>query len=208
MEQDRVTVARLAEAKRLPVEALRRFGLGDSDEGVRFTYASPAGLPGRTRLRTGMRGAGGSSWMPGDTSPVVAYSTAEGLGYARSAGYQIVVEGESDCWTAWQHGVPAVGIPGSDHWDALTLEHLPVAEVFVQVEAESAQTYPGGVAEYVSAVVRRVRDVGFDGPVHQLELGGGISDLSDLYQSAPEEFVAALRRALDRSRGAADAGTA
>ncbi|MGW6204870.1 hypothetical protein ACWF9B_14705 [Streptomyces sp. NPDC055089] len=200
MTDGRVTVARLAEAKGLPVEALRRFGLSDVDEGVRFAYVAPGGTPGRTRLRTGMRGAGGSAWVPGDAHPVVAYCSADGLDHARAAGYQIVVEGESDCWTAWHHGLPAVGIPGSDHWDALAPEHLPVGEVFVQVEADNAQTYPDGVAGYVAAVVRRIRILGFTGRVHELKLGDGISDLSDLYGSDPDGFTAAVSQALDRSR--------
>ncbi|WP_217559018.1 hypothetical protein [Streptomyces sp. GbtcB6] len=206
MTHPRVTVARLAEAKHLPADALRRFGLSDSAEGVRFRYVSPSGAAGRTRLRTGVRGAGGSSWLPGDDAPVVAYSTPEGLGYATTAGYQIVVEGESDCWTAWHHGLPAVGIPGADHWDALTLAHLPVAEIFVQVEADSAQTFPGGVAEYVAAVVGRIRGVGFTGAVHELVLGPDVSDLSELYQRAPGEFTAGVGRALDRSRATSEAG--
>lgn len=206
MEQDRVTIARLAESKQLPAEALHRFGLADSDEGVRFAYFTSSGAAGRTRLRTGMRGAGGSSWVPGDKAPVVAYSTPESLLCARDLGYQIVVEGESDCWTAWHHGLPAVGIPGSAHWDALTLEHLPVAEIFVQVEADSAQTYPGGVAEYVDAVISRIREVGFTGPVHELRLGD-VSDLSDLYQRDPEAFLAAVGRALDHSRSVTEGET-
>lgn len=204
MTDGRVTVARLAEAKELPVGALHRFGLSDVDEGVRFTYVAPDGTAGRTRLRTGMRGAGGSAWVTGDTRPVVAYSTAEGLENARAAGYQIVVEGESDCWTAWHHGLPAVGIPGSEHWDALASEHLPVSEVFVQVEADNAQTYPDGVAGYVAAVVHRIRDLGFTGQVHELKLGDGISDLSDLYRSNPDGFTAAVAQALGRSRFAGE----
>ncbi|MEV4915846.1 hypothetical protein AB0K47_03380 [Streptomyces tirandamycinicus] len=207
MGRDRVTIARLAESKQLPAEALCRFGLADSDEGVRFAYFAPSGATGRTRLRTGMRGAGGSSWVPGDEAPVVAYSTSESLIYARNAGYQIVVEGESDCWTAWHHGLPAVGIPGSTHWDTLTIEHLPVGEIFVQVEADSAQTYPGGVAEYVEAVKSRIRQVGFTGLVHELRLGD-VSDLSGLYQSAPEAFLAAVRQALDHSRSVTEEETA
>ncbi|MGW8994142.1 hypothetical protein ACWGRF_30030 [Streptomyces zhihengii] len=200
MTEGRVTVARLAEAKGLPVEALHRFGLRDADEGVRFAYTAPDGTAGRTRLRTGMRGAGGSAWAAGDDRAVVAYSTARALADARAAGYQIVVEGESDCWTAWHHRLPAVGIPGSAHWDALAPEHLPVSEVFVQVEADNAQTYPDGVAGYVAAVVGRIRDLGFTGPVRELDLGEGVSDLSELYGGDPAGFTGAVAEALDRSR--------
>ncbi|WP_217558989.1 hypothetical protein [Streptomyces sp. GbtcB6] len=195
-----MTVARLAERKKLPAEALHKFGLSDTDDGVLFTYVAPDGTPGRTRLRTGMSGAAGWSWVKGDANPVVAYSTPEGLELARSAGYQIVVEGESDCWTAWYHGFPAVGIPGSENWDALSRDHLPVSEVFVQVEAEHPRTYPDGVASYVAAVTRHIRGLGFTGPVHELHLGDGFRDMSDFYRSDLDGYTAALGSILDRAR--------
>ncbi|GAH15238.1 unnamed protein product, partial [marine sediment metagenome] len=31
-------------------------------------------------------------------------------------GWVLLVEGESDCWTAWYHGIPALGLPGKTHW--------------------------------------------------------------------------------------------
>jgi hypothetical protein len=36
------------------------------------------------------------------------------LDAALAAGYLVLVEGESDAWTLWFHGEPALGIPGSD----------------------------------------------------------------------------------------------
>ena len=206
MTNETPTVQALATAKGLPVAALRSFGLSDSAAGVRFAYRTPSGEPGRTRLRTAMRGVDGSTWLPGDGAPVVAYCTPESLACARRFGYQLVVEGESDCWTAWFHGLPAVGIPGSANRHVLTLEHLPVTEVFVQVEAENARTYPGGVREYVAAVTAGIRAVGFEGDVHQLRFQDGVSDLSELYQREPGSFAAQLRTALGRSRQQADLG--
>jgi putative DNA primase/helicase len=32
------------------------------------------------------------------------------------AGYALLLEGESDCHTAWFHGIPAIGIPGAGTW--------------------------------------------------------------------------------------------
>ncbi|GHE29899.1 hypothetical protein GCM10017673_35850 [Streptosporangium violaceochromogenes] len=199
---ERLSVAALATAKGLPAEVLRGFGVSDGDDGVRFAFRSPSGEAGRTRLRTALRGVDGSSWAPGDTAPVVAYCTPGSLDLARLVGYQIVVEGESDCWTAWFHGVPAVGIPGSDSWGTLTLEHLPVSEVFIQVEADNARTYPGGVERYVEATAARIREIGFAGAVRRLRLGDGVSDLSDLYQRDQAGFADAVRDALARSRRA------
>jgi DNA primase len=38
------------------------------------------------------------------------------LGAARSEGFVVLVEGESDCHTLWHHGYPAVGLPGAAGW--------------------------------------------------------------------------------------------
>jgi hypothetical protein len=53
------------------------------------------------RGRTGARGSG----------EIVPYGL-ERLEEARKAGYLVLVEGESDCWTLWYHHVPALGLPG------------------------------------------------------------------------------------------------
>ena len=45
-------------------------------------------------------------------SPVMAYGEGR-LGEAVAAGYLILVEGESDCWTLWHAGFPALGLPGA-----------------------------------------------------------------------------------------------
>ena len=38
------------------------------------------------------------------------------LDHACTAGYVVIGEGESDCHTLWQHGIPAVGLPGAGNW--------------------------------------------------------------------------------------------
>lgn len=197
---ERVTVARLAEAKGLPVEALRGFGLADCGVGVMFRYLAPSGERGRTRLRTALRGVAGSSWLPGDDAPIVAYSSPAALRLAQAEGFQIVVEGESDCWTAWHCALPAVGIPGAANWDVLTPAHLPVREVFIQVEPENPMTFPDGVQAYVASVAGRIRDIGFAGHIRQLRFGGGASDLSEVYQRNPAHFTSQVRAALQHAR--------
>src|SRR5437660_498520 len=54
----------------------------------------------------------GSRWSKGK-GQLVPYGL-ERLGDARKAGYLVLVEGESDCWTLWYQGFPALGLPGAE----------------------------------------------------------------------------------------------
>ena len=58
---------------------------------------------------------------------------------AHDAGYVLLVEGESDCHTAWYGGLPAVGVPGVDNWRDEWVEYLNgISEIFVVVEPDEA----------------------------------------------------------------------
>jgi hypothetical protein len=191
-----IKVEDLARAKELPASALRRFGLEDCAEGVRFRYTSAPGAPARPRLRTALRGADGSSWDPASDLPISVYHPPDPPAAPR-VDFLILVEGESDCWTAWLHGVPAVGIPGAAAVDALQPDDLrDVRRVYVLIENEAAQTYPDGVAAYVRRLCARIRTIGFDGPVFELRMPDGLSDLNDLYRRHRQGFPEALQAAL------------
>jgi len=106
----------------------------------------------------------------------------------------LIVEGESDCWTAWSHGFAALGIPGGDSWDALNAAHLGSAvTVCIVVESEAdPHTYPYGIGIYVANVRSAVRAVGFTGRIVTLRLPDGLNDINELYQAAPEAFESRL----------------
>jgi putative DNA primase/helicase len=102
----------LAQDKRLPIDFLQSLGL-KGDRGVLIPYRLVDGsLAPRQRLRTALKANDGFTWLSGIGSPV-PYGLWR-LGEARQAGYLILVEGESDCWTLWYHGFPALGVPGAD----------------------------------------------------------------------------------------------
>ena len=192
-----VTVADIATFKKLPEAELRQFGLSDSPEGVRFAYRLPDGSTARTRLRVGLRGAGGSRWASTD-APIAAYAPPRSiLGKLQKApGLLIVVEGESDCWAAWHHGFCALGIPGANHFDAITTADLAGHKrIAIQVESNtSAETFPEGVSGFVHNVANHILSIGFTGQISTFDLKGVASDLSELHQIRPhsfEEFVIA-----------------
>src|SRR5205807_1704531 len=105
-----VTINKLAVAKAISADALRAFGLKDTPDGVIFEYRTSTGEAARPRLRTAMRGADGSQWMASSALPIAVYSAPPGVAASVDPDDLLLVEGESDCWSAWLHGIAACGI--------------------------------------------------------------------------------------------------
>src|SRR5262249_20373905 len=107
------TLEELARDKALPIEFLRSLGLRDLDgrQGVAIPYMDAAGAAGHGKRRTALVAKEGSLWPRG--VPLMAYGQ-ERLADAREHSFLVLVEGESDAWTLWYHGLPALGIPGAN----------------------------------------------------------------------------------------------
>jgi len=187
-----VTVEMLAQVKGLRPDTLRRFGAADVPAGVRIGYQTPSGHPGRARLRTALRGVDGSHWE--DTElPVVAYWNPVVPQALDAQPWLLVAEGESDCWTAWAHGLAAVGLPGSGSVESLDGSHVVGAErVYMVAEPDNPRTYPDGVHRYVAKVATRLRTIGHQGEIRVLCPPPGLDDINAVYQHDPSDFVARL----------------
>src|SRR5262249_54563440 len=106
----RLMVAALADAKQLPAEFLAGLGLSDLPKGgVGIPYYDATGAEIAVKRRTALKAGDGSYWPKG--KPLAAYGSWR-IDRTNKAGFLILVEGESDCWTLWHHGLPALGIPG------------------------------------------------------------------------------------------------
>lgn len=105
-----LSLEELARCKRLPVDFLRSLGLSEDETGVRIAYHDSSGRPSAYKKRSRLKANEGSYWPKG--RPLCAYGQHR-LHEARKNGILFVVEGESDCWALWRHGLPAVGIPGA-----------------------------------------------------------------------------------------------
>jgi hypothetical protein len=102
-------------------------------------------------------------------------------------GWCIIAEGESDCWAAWKHGVPCIGLPGSASTSPLLLEHVAqFAKLYVHSEPDKAgREFPGNVAA-------RLVEIGWAGELAVITLdhvtrrnGSRVKDISDLHILAP-----------------------
>src|SRR2546430_6741151 len=129
----------LAWDKRLPWQFLFQLGVMDQPGGgVQIPYHLPDGTPAaRHRIRTALVAREGSRWSKGE-GKIVPYGL-ERLEEARKAGYLVIVEGESDCWTLWYHRFPALGLPGAALVNTLEADYLTgIDKVYIIQEPDAA----------------------------------------------------------------------
>jgi hypothetical protein len=186
------TVAALAKAKRLPIDFLAGLGLSDLPRGsVGIPYYDFTGAEIAIKRRTALSAREGSFWPQG--KPLAAYGSWR-IDQANKASFLILVEGESDCWVLWHHGLPALGIPGASTVKTLVKEHLEaLAIIYVHREPDR-----GGTA-FIEGVRRRLTDLRFTGKSFELRMPDGVKDPAELHARDPERFKAAVEEAIRNS---------
>jgi putative DNA primase/helicase len=111
-----LSLAEYAAAKRLPEEFLRELGLRDDEwlgqPALAVPYLDQDGAEIAVRYRLSLNGPDPFRWEQGTKAKGLVYGL-EHWKRTAAAGYALLVEGESDCHSAWLHGVPASGIPGT-----------------------------------------------------------------------------------------------
>jgi putative DNA primase/helicase len=111
-------------------------GLGREVPAVEIPYADQNGEQIATRYRISPSGDDKFRWEKGSSTTLYGLHRLE---EAHDAGYVLLVEGESDCQTAWYRDLPAVGVPGVDNWKDEWAEHLNgISKIFVVVEPDEA----------------------------------------------------------------------
>jgi hypothetical protein len=207
-----VSVERLAAAKRLNPDLLYGFGLRDvpGGGGVVIPYTDPGTGEVIEKRRTAIVAKQGSRWPAG--KPLCVYG-AERLGPALPrAEPLLILEGESDCWVAWSHGCQALGVPGASAADLIpdvlaeVIRCFPA--VYVAEEIDPATGEPdGGGRVFPRSVGRRLRELGYAGPIRVLRAGSGCKDLADLHVRDPVRFRDALAAAMQAARPWAESET-
>ena len=136
-----LTVAELAEAKGLDAGLLRDVGVRDGVAGrlrapcADVPYLGVDGEVVAVRKRLRLTGEPRFIWRRGDH--VAPYGLWR-LRDARTQGHVMIVEGESDAWTLWQAGIPALGVSGASTWKQEWARHLNgIGEVYVWREPDS-----------------------------------------------------------------------
>jgi hypothetical protein len=192
-----LTVAALAQAKRLPADHLRAVGLYDLHQGgVGIPYYSIEGEEIAVKRRTALKAGEGSYWPQGQ--PLAAYGSNR-LDLARKHGWVVLVEGETDCLALWHHGLPALGIPGAGTARVLQREHVEgISTIYVHREPDQ------GGDQFVAGVTARLRALGYRGRVHELRMPEGVNDPADLHADDPKRFLERFQRAVGAAKPIGD----
>ncbi len=189
-----LNVEKLAANKRIPVESLVKWGvITESDDYwgryVRILYydIDKKEIP-VTRLRIGLKGRE-SRWKTGDKPTLYGQWFMPRI---RELKYVVIVEGESDCWTLWHHGYPAMGLPGAAQAGKLQPAHVAGLEkIFVFIEPDK-----GGVT-FSKKVPARLKELGFEGAVYRVFLDD-YKDPNDLHRKVDaDEFKRIFQAALN-----------
>lgn len=184
------TVDELASDKGLDAAFLRSLGLHDLADwdGVAIPVYDRDGQNPIIRRRTSLIAKEGTFQPPG------VRLRAYGLwhhAWIAQARWALVVEGESDCWTAWQHGFPAIGVPGaSSAGNTIDAEVLQdVDRIWVVQEPDA------GGAAFVKGVTQAIDRAGWRGQAYVVRFDGA-KDVNDLFKNTGVGFAAALQAAL------------
>src|SRR5258708_155890 len=186
-----LTLAALAELKRLPVDFLRSkpVSLSELRATVQIPYYGVTGEVIAVKRRTALKAKDGSYWPKG--RPLAIYGQWR-LHEAQKAGFLVAVEGESDCWALWFHGLPALGIPGAN--TVQTVLHREdvesIGKNYIHHEPDE------GGENFVRCHLERLGTLGFHGKVFKLRMPDGLKDLADLHAADPEKFKSRLEAAI------------
>jgi hypothetical protein len=189
------TLSGYAEAKRLPAAHLKSLNLSDVSylgrPAVRIPYLDQFGAEVAVRFRIALsrsvQGDNRFRWKSGVKPCLYGLWRLE---QARERGFVVIVEGESDCHTAWYYDIPALGVPGANNWkeerDALFFDGIPI--IYVMVEPDR-----GGEAVQSWLSASRIRD-----RARILKLQGA-KDLSELHCTGPDLFLTRWEAALEKA---------
>jgi hypothetical protein len=185
-----VSLVDLARHKCLPLEFLEEEGIHNLPFGGIGIPYHDAGDKITVKERFALRAGDGSRWPKGRR--LIAYGEHH-LVMAASAGYQVLVEGETDALTLWYHGEPALGLPGAETV-AKTLHQGHIAQralVYVVEERDEAGK------DFVRNVAARLAELAWDGTLKVVRLP--TKDVSDLHCQDSNAFKAVWREALDKA---------
>lgn len=129
-------------------------------------------------------------WRKGDKA--VPYGLNH-LEESRAAGFILVVEGETDCWTAWEYGIPCLGVPGKPIWRSEWAELLSGLDVYVWQEP--------GAEDFVQLLHRDMPGLKVLLPPE------GIKDLNDAH-CAGHDVPSLVEQLKSESRPASELGKA
>jgi len=138
-----LTLEQYADAKNIPVDELRQWGLSTQNgkvPKVQMPYRLPDGQESGVRYRMSLVDKPRFLWKKG--SKLTPYMEVTTIDRAKTTGSIVIVEGESDCHTLWHHGYDAVGVPGASTFKSTWVtyfDEIPTISVHIEPDAGGNQ---------------------------------------------------------------------
>lgn len=190
-EKHILTIEELAQAKALPVDFLQNLGVSQDDRGVIIPYYDTDRKPQKQRKRIHVVAKQGSLWE--GTGKIIPYGLWK-LEEAKQVKYLILVEGESDSWTLWYHGYPALGIPSADMTKKLEASHLEnITKIYISDERDQ------GAKIFVPGIKERLEKFQWQGEVYTITMSEGLKDPNDLHRQNPQTFKETFQKILENA---------
>ncbi|OPY89175.1 MAG: hypothetical protein A4E71_00061 [Smithella sp. PtaU1.Bin162] len=189
-----LTIGRLAADKGFSVDFLTSLGVTQGKNHVKISYLLEDGTPApRQRIRRALKAKDGSIWTKGEGA-LVPYGLWK-LSEARGNGFIILVEGESDTWTLWYHGFPALGFPGADMAGKLKLKYIEgIPKIYAVREPDKGgKTFIAGITKQLSSWKTWCGEL-FEVRLSELT---GAKDPNDLHKREQSKFKEVFQNALD-----------
>ncbi len=149
----------------------------------------------RHRRRYTLSGEMKFAWTGTKNDGAIVPYGLDRLKIAREKGFLILVEGETDCWSLWLHGYPALGVPGATNIKTLKREYFEgIDKVFLIQEPDS-----GGDTFFAAIGKRLSAWKSWTGQLHRIRLDK-VKDASELHVSQPKSFVQKMDTAMDQAQ--------
>jgi putative DNA primase/helicase len=192
-QHEPLTVGKLAEFFGLDVCRLVANGVEDIDGGVLIRYQDLDGRDlTRKRIRTNLLGSRRFKWA--ETGPIFPYGLQHLALWLQFRRYLILVEGESDVWAGWEHGVPTLGIPGATQARCLRRELVEGFDrLYILREPDS------GGEVFVTMIPAQLAKMGWSGDLSELRLKGA-KDLAELHRQDTSRFDLRLKMRCETRR--------
>jgi hypothetical protein len=192
-----LTLAELASAKGLSEDFLRSFGVTDGFTGsgksrqpcVDIPYVDAASEAVAMHKRLSLDGHPRFIWRRGDRPTLYGLAHLRDI---RRAGWVVLTEGETDCWTLWMHRIPALGLPGASTWKEHLRHFLDGLTVYIWHEPD------GGGDGLVKAISGDLPDLRI------IEAPPGVKDPSELYLQPHEDFKERMMGLVGKARPASE----
>src|SRR5262249_39712275 len=115
------------------------------------------------------------------------------LDVARKVGRLYLCEGESNTWSLWYCGLPALGLPGAGATEALQQDHVEaLGELILMPDNDTAGE------QFVAGICDRLSELGYSGGIYRVQVPKDFKDVNEWFAAAngKEKFMEELGTAV------------